>query len=185
MHIPKSKTSNSPNMLTCALCRCFCVPEGSRRGPNCYNLFTSFALSRSLAQSGRLLCMPMERASLINLTLYGVFGSLQSFVVYLFLLVSINNNKQYVAANKTQAHQHLPLYSIALYPYISLSLTLSVCLGLFCRGVQCHDTVNGAQCDSCPVGYEGDGRTCTLRNPCLETPCPSGKSTQITTTTTA
>lgn len=48
----------------------------------------------------------------------------------------------------------------------------------FCRGVQCHDTVNGAQCDSCPVGYEGDGRTCTLRNPCLDTPCPSGKSTK-------
>lgn len=42
------------------------------------------------------------------------------------------------------------------------------------RGVQCHDTVSGAQCDACPLGYDGDGRTCTKRNPCLDSPCPSG-----------
>lgn len=43
------------------------------------------------------------------------------------------------------------------------------------RGVQCRDTITGAQCEGCPVGYEGDGRTCSLRNACLDGPCPSGK----------
>lgn len=43
------------------------------------------------------------------------------------------------------------------------------------RGVPCHDTMTGAQCDPCPMGYEGDGRSCTKRNPCLDGPCPSGK----------
>lgn len=42
------------------------------------------------------------------------------------------------------------------------------------RGVQCHDSESGAQCGPCPLGYEGDGRSCTKRNPCLNGPCPSG-----------
>lgn len=47
-------------------------------------------------------------------------------------------------------------------------------------GVQCSDTVEGAQCGPCPHGYEGDGKTChQRRNPCHENPCASGTQNDI------
>lgn len=42
------------------------------------------------------------------------------------------------------------------------------------RGVQCYDTIAGAQCGPCPSGYLGDGRTCTMKNHCDDNPCASG-----------
>lgn len=40
--------------------------------------------------------------------------------------------------------------------------------------MRCHDTVEGAQCDPCPVGLSGDGRSCTPLNGCHDDPCPQG-----------
>lgn len=45
-------------------------------------------------------------------------------------------------------------------------------------GVQCYDTVDGAQCAECPTGYVGDGRTCSMRNVCERNPCHSGVTCQ-------
>lgn len=42
-------------------------------------------------------------------------------------------------------------------------------------GAGCTDTDQGAVCGPCPSGYEGDGRTCTLRyNQCNDRPCDEG-----------
>lgn len=46
------------------------------------------------------------------------------------------------------------------------------------RNVQCYDTVEGAQCGDCPVGYSGNGRQCTLLNACHSNPCASGTISQ-------
>lgn len=52
-------------------------------------------------------------------------------------------------------------------------LVFSYILDLF-RDVECFDTVEGAQCGTCPSGYSGDGRNCELLNACLSNPCPTG-----------
>lgn len=44
----------------------------------------------------------------------------------------------------------------------------------FCRNVQCYDTVEGAQCGPCPSGYDGDGRSCSRKDPCYAEPCAPG-----------
>lgn len=52
---------------------------------------------------------------------------------------------------------------IAFYHLISFS------------GVQCSDTVEGAQCGQCPQGYEGDGKVCQQRrSACQDNPCAAG-----------
>lgn len=43
-------------------------------------------------------------------------------------------------------------------------------------GVQCYDTVEGAQCGPCPTGYEGDGKSCRRQDICNESPCAPGES---------
>lgn len=42
------------------------------------------------------------------------------------------------------------------------------------RNVQCYDTVEGAQCGQCPVGYDGDGRQCQPKSGCHTNPCATG-----------
>lgn len=74
---------------------------------------------------------------------------------------------------------HLLLLFLCCATQFLFTLCFVYCLLLLllycCRGVQCHDTLNGAQCDACPIGYEGDGRTCSKHNPCVDGPCPSGE----------
>lgn len=50
-----------------------------------------------------------------------------------------------------------------------------------CSGVQCYDTIDGAQCGPCPTNYEGDGRQCHMRNACIDEPCAPGTSTHSAT----
>lgn len=51
---------------------------------------------------------------------------------------------------------------------------------IICSGVECSDTVAGAQCGPCPRNYEGDGKTCQQRrNPCHDNPCAAGTKKDI------
>ncbi|XP_058828916.1 cartilage oligomeric matrix protein-like [Topomyia yanbarensis] len=43
--------------------------------------------------------------------------------------------------------------------------------GLCFPSVACTELNNTAHCGPCPIGYDGDGRRCTKRNPCLGEPC--------------
>ncbi|XP_055617261.1 cartilage oligomeric matrix protein-like [Toxorhynchites rutilus septentrionalis] len=51
--------------------------------------------------------------------------------------------------------------------------------GLCYTGVPCRVVNNIPYCDLCPIGYDGDGRSCSRRNPCVKHPCFEGVDCEL------